>query len=401
MRRGLLAAALLGFATAARGAAGTYDVLSTAALGTARTVALGGASSAVDPDGYEAVFANPAGMSGMAGKGLDFGSDGNSVDNVVVDLNNPNSRQLDVPFKYSYGGARYVTDSGWGIGAAVSTPFNYDDAFNGATKVVKKQPSFVASGDQNDVHTQGTSYAVGGGRGFLDGRFGVGASLNYSSAKTDYAFTPASTSSAPFARSVVNDAISLDAGLLGAPYKWLRVGLLYKMGYRIPFNNSHNVGLPVAFTAYRDLKTPDRLLLGLRLTPYENVRIFLQGRIVFAMKDTFVSGSGVFPNATGNTVASGQATTLDGGWGVEYVPYDVDDLTIKLRAGGYFENTGLEGGYTRYHRTAGFAFEPWFLSISMAIDSAEFYDNFVVGFGVDLLGAAKRMSRTYGWNLPL
>ena len=89
------------------------------------------------------------------------------------------------------------------------------------------------------------------------------------------------------------------------------------------------------------------------------------------------------------------------GWGVEYVPYDVDDLTIRLRAGGYFENTGLEGGYTRYHRTAGFAFEPWFLSISMAIDDAEFYNNFVVGVGVDLLSVAKRTSRMYGWNLPL
>ena len=396
-----MAALLVGFATAAKGAAGTYDVFPTAAIGTARTVALGGATSAVDPDGYEAVFANPAGMSGMAGKGLDFGSDGNSVDNVVVDLNNPNARSLDVPFKYSYGGARYVTDSGWGLGAAVSTPFNYDDQFSGTTRVIKGKNSFVGSGDQNDVHTQGTSYAVGGGRSFLDGKFGLGADLSYVEATTQYSFTPISSSSSPFSRSVSNDAISLDAGLLGLPYKWLRVGLLYKMGYRIPFNASHNTDLPVAFTAYRDLKTPDRVLLGLRLAPYQNLRIFLQGRVVFAMKNTFVSGSGVFPSTTGNTVASGQTTTLDGGWGIEYIPYDVDDLTIRLRAGGYFENTGIEGGYTRYHRTAGFAFEPWFFSVSMAIDDAEFYNNFVVGFGVDLLSVARRTSKMYGWNLPL
>ncbi len=88
MKRLLLAAALLPLATAA-GAASTYNVFPTAAIGTARTVALGGATSAVDPDGYEAVFANPAGMSGMAGRGLDFGSDGNSVDNFVVDLGQP------------------------------------------------------------------------------------------------------------------------------------------------------------------------------------------------------------------------------------------------------------------------------------------------------------------------
>jgi hypothetical protein len=404
MGRWLLSAVLCAFAAPARGQAartGAYDVFPTAAIGTARTVALGGATNAVDPDGYEAVFANPAAMSGMAGTGLDFGSDGNTVDNTVVDVNNPSARALDVPFKYSYGGARYVTSSGWGIGAAVSTPFNYDDEFDGATQIVNKRQAFVQTGDQNDVHTEGASYAVGGGRSFLNGKLGVGASVSYVSATTDYRFTPVVTSSAPFERSASNDAFALGAGLLGAPYRWLRVGVLFRMGYRIPFDASHNAGLPVNFAAFQDLKSPDRLTLGLRLAPYDNIRLFLQGRLVFGMNNTFISGSGAFPSAKDNTVASGQTTRLDGGWGIEYVPYDVDDLTIKLRAGGYFENTGLEGGYTRYHRTAGFAFEPWCFSLSMAIDDAEFYNNFVIGFGVDLLSVAKRTSKMYGWNLPL
>ena len=404
MRRWLLSAAFCSFGAPALGQTirtGAYDASPTAAIGTARTVALGGATNAVDPDGYEAVFANPAGMSGMAGTGLDFGSDGNTVDNVVVDPSNSSARALDVPFKYSYGGVRYVTASGWGLGAAASTPFNYDDQFNGTTKIVNKRQSFVATGDQNDVHTEGTTYALGGGRSFLDGKLGAGVSVSYVSATTDYRFTPVVTSSAPFERSAGNDAFTLGAGLMGSPCRWLRVGVLYKMGYRIPFDASHNVGLPVNFAAFQDLKAPDSLTLGLRLAPRDNIRLFLQGRVVFGMNNTFVSGSGVFPGAKGNTLASGQTTRVDGGWGVEYVPYDVDDLTIKLRAGGYFENTGLEGGYTRYHRTAGFAFEPWFFSLSMAIDDAEFYNNFVVGFGVDLLSVAKRTSKMYGWNFPL
>lgn len=395
-----LAAAPVAFAASAPAPA-PYSVLPTAAIGTARTVALGGASNAVDPDGYEAVFANPAGMSGLAGTGLDFGSDGNSVDNVIVDLSDPRSRTLNAPFKYSYGGARYVTAGGWGLGAAVQTPFNYDDFFNGRTRVVRGQTSFVNSGDQNDVRTEGGAYSLGAGKSFLDGKLGVGVDVNYIQARTDYAYTPASPSSAPFSRWASNDAFTADAGLLGQPRRWLRVGLMYKMGYRIPFNNSNNAGLPVAFSAFRDLKSPDILALGLRLAPYENLRLFLQGRVIFGMPDTVVSGSGVFPGTTGNTVATGRFTRLDGGWGIEYVPYDVDDLTVKLRAGGYFENTGLEGGYTRYHRTAGFAFEPWVMSLSMAIDDAEYYNNFVVGFGVDLLGVAKRVSKMYGWNLPL
>ena len=400
MRRWILTAALLAGAPATSGAVGAYDVFPTAAIGTARTVALGGATSAMDPDGYEAVFANPAGMSGMAGKGLDFGSDSNRVDNFIVDLNNPTARSLDVPLRYSFGGVRYVTNSGWGLGAAVSTPFNYDDTFNGTTKVVGGKSTFVGTGDENDVHTLGSSYSVGGGKSFLGGRFGVGADVNYTQAETDYSFTPAVSTVTAFSRSATGDAWSADFGVLALPYKWLRLGAVYKMGYRVPLG-SNNAGLPVSFNAFRDLKTPDRLLFGARVAPVENVRVFLQGRILFGMNGTVIIGSDAFPGTTGNTVAYGRTTTLDGGWGIEYVPYDVDDLTVKLRGGGYFENTGIVGGYVRYHRTAGFAFEPWFFNFSIAIDDAEFYNNFVVGVGVDLLGVAKRVSKVYGWNLPL
>ena len=397
---GLLLAVLFA-PSVVRAAEGAYDLFPTAMTGTARSVALGGATIAADPDGYEAVFANPAGLSGMAGTGIDFGSDGNGVDNFVVDLNQPKSRSLNVPIKYSYAGVRYVTDSGWGVGFAASTPFDYEDTFNGATRVVRRKSAFVATNDLNDVHTRADAYTLAAGRGFLDGKLGVGAALVYTRAKTSYAFTPIAASSAAFARGVSNDAYSADFGLMGAPYKWLRAGVTYKMGYRIPFGAANNNGLPVAFTAFRDVKTPDRVLFGLRLAPYDNLRFFAQGRVIFGMKGTLVSGSDVFPGATGATVASGRTTTLDGGWGAEYVPYDVDDLTVKMWAGGYFENTGIEGTYTRYHRTAGFSFAPWFLSFNMAIDDAELYDNFVVGLGVDLLQVGKRLSKTYGWNLPL
>ncbi|MFI5349333.1 MAG: hypothetical protein ACHQ2Z_07300 [Elusimicrobiota bacterium] len=400
MKRWMLAAALLAGAPATSGAVGAYDVFPTAAIGTARTVALGGATSAVDPDGYEAVFANPAGMSGMAGKGLDFGSDSNHVDNYVVDLNDPKARSLDDPIQYSYGGVRYVTNSGWGLGAAVSTPFNYDDSFSGTTKIVKGQSTFVGTADENDVHTVGSSYAVGAGKSFLDGRFGFGADVNYTQAKTNYSFTPVTSTVAAFGRSASADAWSADFGVLVRPYRWLRLGALYKMGYRVPLG-SNNTGLPVAFNAFRDLKTPDRLLFGLRLAPVEYLRIFLQGRFIFGMNGTVITGSDSFPGTTGNTVAYGRITTLDGACGIEYVPYDVDDLTVRLRAGGYVENTGVVGGYVRYHRTAGFAFEPWFFNLSMAIDEADNYNNFVVGVGVDILGVAKRVSKVYGWNLPL
>ncbi len=199
-----------------------------------------------------------------------------------------------------------MTDSGWGLGAGAQTPFNYDDTFNGTTKVVRGKSSFVGTGDVNDVNTSGTGYALGGGRGFLGRKVrSRGGSQLRRGHDEKYNYTPVVTPGAhrssvpsPTTRSPV------DAGLLGQPYKWLRAGALYKMGYRIPFNSSHNAGLPVAFSAYNDLKTPDRVLLGLRLSPYDNLRFFLQGRVTFAMKDTFVGGSGRVPGTAGNTVAS-------------------------------------------------------------------------------------------------
>lgn len=394
-------AVLLTLAAVSARAEGGYDAFGAAVSGSARDVALGGATIPVDPDGYEAVFANPAGLSGLAGRGIDFGSDGNTVDNFVVDPNDPKARSLDVPIKYSYGGVRFVSDSGWGFGFAASTPFDSDNEFEGTTKIVKRKQTFVGTGDQNDVHSTASAYTVAGGRSFLDGKVGAGVGLTYTRARTAYAYTPVVTPGSPFSRSVVSDAVSLDAGVMGTPTDWLRLGAVYKMGYRLPFDAANNQGLPVAFTAFRDLQTPDRVLFGARIAPRKDLRLFVDGRVVFGMKDTLVSGSGSFPGQPGNTVADGRTTTLDGGFGVEWVPYDVDDLTIKLWGGGYFENTGVEGGYTRYHRTGGLSFQPWFLSFSVAIDDAPLYDNFVVGLGVDLLQVGKRLSKTYGWNLPL
>ena len=373
----------------------------TAVTGSARDVGLGGAVVS-DPDGYEGVFINPAGLSGLTGTGIDFGSDGNSVDNFVVNLNDPKSRSLNIPIKYSYAGLRYVTDSGWGLGFALETPFSLDDVFNGSTQVVRRKGNvFVATGDINEVLTRADTYSLAAGKSFFHGKLGFGAALNFTQVKSQYNYTPVVSSSAPFSRSVNGNAFSGDFGVIAEPAKWLRLGLTYKMGYRVPFADSNNNGLPVAFTAFRDVRTPDRVLFGLRLSPREDLHLFAQARYIGGMKDTFVSGSGVFPGSTGATVESGRRTVLTGSWGLEYIAYDSDDLGAKLWAGGYLEDANIQGGYTRYHRTAGFSLAPWFLSLNMAIDQAELYNNFVVGLGVDLLQVGKRLSKTYGWNLPL
>lgn len=397
----LLSGLLFGVATLARGQSSTYNVFPTAVTGSARTVALGGAIVS-DPDGYEAVFVNPAGLSSLGGSGIDFGSDGNNVDNFVVDLNDPKARSLNIPIKYSYSGLRFVTESGWGVGFAVQTPFVLDDVFNGTTRTVRRKGSvFVATGDVNEVVTSADTYSLAAGKSFLGDKLAVGFALNYTRVLSRYDFTPVVSAAAPFSRSVTNDGFSGDLGLIAVPAKWLRLGAVFKKGYRVGFDSGLNAGLPVAFTAFRDVQTPDRLSIGLRLAPQEQLHLYAQARTVFAMRDTVVSGSDVFPGTAGATIESGRKNILTGAWGLEYIPYDKNDLVAKFWAGGYMEDTNIQGGYSRYHHTAGFSLAPWFLSLNMAIDRAELYNNFVVGLGVDLLKAATRVSQKYGWKLPI
>lgn len=399
--RMLLPALLMGIAALARGESTDYNVFPTAVTGSARTVALSGAIVS-DPDGYEAVFVNPAGLSGLGGSGFDFGSDGNNVDNFVVDLNDPKSRSLNVPIKYSYSGLRFVTRSGWGLGFAAQTPFILDDVFNGTTRVVRRKGTvFVATGDINEVSTSADTYSLAAGKSFLGEKVAVGAAVNYTRVLSKYNFTPVISAGAPFARSATNDGWSGDLGMIAVPAKWLRLGAVYKMGYRVRFSPALNEGLPVAFVPFRDVQTPDRVAFGMRLAPREELRLYTQARMIFAMSDTVVSGSDVFPGAAGATIQSGRKTTLTGAWGLEYIPCDKNDLVAKLWAGGYMEDTNLQGGYARYHHTAGFSLAPWFLSFNMAIDRSEFYNNFVVGLGVDLLKAATRTANKYGWKLPI
>lgn len=378
-----------------------YDAFTKSVTGSARTVALGGAIAA-DPDGYEAVFVNPAGLSGMVGTGIDFGSDGNTVDNFVVDLNDPKSRSLNIPIKYSYYGARWVGER-WGFGMAAQTPFSFDDEFSGTSRVLRKGlVTTVTNADSNLIKNSAATYTLAVARSFWDGTAGAGVSLDYTRATERYEFIPVvSPSSTAITREQSGTAVTANLGLLWQPRRWLRAGLVYKSGFEIGFSPTLNRGLPNRLTPFRDLKTPDRLTLGLRLAPRDDLHVFLQGRVTKGMNDTFIVGSGIFPNSPGAVIESGRQTTLEGGWGVEYIVYDKDDLGFKLWGGGYLEDANIQGGYSRYHRTAGFAFSPWFISLNMAVDDAELYNNFVVGLGVDLLKAAERVSKKYGWKLPI
>lgn len=406
MRLGFALVALGVLAAPAAADTSAYSFYPTAVEGSARNVGLGGASLAYPKD-YSAVFVNPAGLGGLAGDGIDFGSDSSSIDNFVVDTSNPSSKAVNDPIKFSFYGLRYVSPDGWGWGFAAQTPYQFDDLFNGTTKVIGKKSgggTITTTGlDQTEIQALTHIYSVAVAKTYLDKRLSLGMTVNYIQATERYDFTPVFATTAPVHLSATNDALSADLGLLARPAPWLQVAAVYKMGYRVAFDparNNKTTGTRGNTTAFRDAETPDRLSLGLAWLQSRYFRAFVSGDLVIPTKNTVVVGSGLSP--TGNDVLRVGATeTLDGHWGLEFIPVDEPDLTVRFWGGGYFEDTAIQGGYRRYHRTAGLAFEPWFLNFNVADDDSELYNNFTIGVGVDILGVASRISKTTGWGLPI
>ena len=397
----LLCAVAAALATAAQAQSTAYDFAPTAVEGSAREIGIGGATIA-SPKDYSAVFINPAGLGGLAGDGIDFGSDSNNVDNYVVDPSDPKSKAINDPLRFSFFGVRYVTSGGWGFGLAKQTPYDLDDVFSG-TAQTPKGSKLRGQQDQTEIKAHTDIYSLAGAKSFLDKKLSVGVALNYIRVHESYDFSPIFTTTAPIHAADEKDTFSADIGLLGQPWDWLQVGAVYKMGWRAAFDPSHNnaaIGTSGTVNAFRDGKAPDRFELGLRYHPNNIFSFMVQTNYRMAMQGTTIVGSGLFPGASGE-LTSGQSGALDGHWGVEIVPIDEPDLTFKMWAGGYVEDTGLQGGFRRYHRTAGFGFSPWFVSLSMAVDDAVLYNNFTVGLGIDLLEAASRVSKRTGWALPL
>ena len=373
-----------------------FDAYSSSVLGTARQVALGGAALA-DPKDYSAVFANPAGLSGLATSGLDFGSDASSIQNSVVNLDNPSARTLNAPLSYNFYGVRYVRDKSWGIGFTVETPFSEDDLFNAQTRQrIGGKTVVITTADMDELKAKVTTYSLGFGKSFLDHRLGLGATLNYHQMDQSFQFTPVKTTSAPYSNSATHSTFSGDLGLLAQPWPWLRATLVYKMGYGTAFGES----LQPQMTAFPDVKSPDHLDMGVAWLPNRMFRLFAASHLVFGMNNTVILGSGLFPSSSGRILA-GRYTTIDGHWGCEFIPIDEPDLTIRLWGGGYLEETGAEGDFERYHRTAGLAFEPWFFNVNVAADDAPMFFNFTAGVGVDVLQLARYTAKAFGKDISL
>lgn len=381
-------------------AAISYYAHTTAVTGSARHVALGGAVVAA-PDGYAMVFLNPAGLAGLTGAGIDFGSDGNRVANFLPDLNDPQQRTLGAEITYSYAGARYIRSSGWGFGYVVQEPYVTDESYLDLTPIrkpaVATPPPFA-----NETRTRLSlrAHTAAYGRAFLDKRLGLGVALNWIEGRERYDFSLAHQAPHVSAKDSAR-TVTADLGALARPADWLQLGAVYRMGYRLNFDEGLNAGLPGGADWFRDVKVPHRVIFGAALWPQRRLRLYAQGTRTFRTSDTAAPGSALFPGQSQEVVSVGQNDFSSWHWGAEVIVFKRADLTVKAWGGGYYEETGVEGGFARYHNTAGLQYSPWFFDFSLAVDRAALYDNFSVGLGVDVLALIERIAKRRGWKLPV
>lgn len=381
-------------------AALSYYAHSTAAAGSAKHIALGGAVVAA-PDGYAMVFLNPAGLAGLSGAGIDFGSDGNRISNFVPDLNNPQNRSLDTEINYSYAGARYIHSDGWGFGYVAQTPYAVDDSFMDMTTVRKPDlatpPPFA---NESRVRLSLRSHTAAYGRAFLDKSLGVGVAVNFIEGRESFDFSLAHKNP-HISEKTTARTMTADLGLLTRPRSWVQLGATYRMGYRLDFDESLNARLPAGVTWFRDAKVPHRVAFGAAFWLQGRFKLLLQGTRTFRTSDTAVPGSALFAGQSQDAVTVGQNDSSTWHWGSEVIVFKKADICIKAWGGGYLEETGVEGGFTRYHNTAGLQYSPWFFDFSIAVDRAVLYDNFSVGLGVDILALVQRIAKKRGWKLPV
>src|SRR5581483_2083830 len=189
---------------------------------------------------------------------------------------------------------------------------------------------------------------------FSDGLYGLGLAFHYNTITERY-----DVSAPTGAQSTMQtgDGLSADLGALWHPFSWFNAGAAYHMGYRIRFDTSVNNSLlppdpSIRTRAYRDVTVPHRVVTGIGFLPYgEKIRVLLQGDFMPKSGDSVLVGSGLF-SGQGGSVAEGRYNAFGFHWGLESIPVHYSDLCVKFWAGGYWEDTRIQGGYSRYHNTA-------------------------------------------------
>lgn len=331
-----------------------YGVYSLFPQGTARTMALGGAGTALSGDAAGLIY-NPAGLAFLSAF-----ADLSGTFNRVTNREAKTDFRDDVSGSYDY--FQYALAFRFGpfaIAAGVSQPFTtlIDDNF----------------GQKSEISVSSTDMALAYSLGKY---FSLGVSYHLEKLKHTFAFNNSVT---------VIPETSVEANV-----SYLRAGAFFrskKGAIGISWSQSREYDLDESaddtfstYQPFRDAISPEKFSVGISL------RIHKKGLVVFdidkfsQVENAIYTASGERGIGTGIPITSKQQTILHGG--LEYEAIKNKNTEVYMRVGAYEEPARLDGAKNRLHYTLGLEarFGPAVLSVSF--DQAKNFNNTSQGFSL-------------------
>jgi hypothetical protein len=208
-------------------------------------------------------------------------------------------------------------------------------------------------------------------RVFLESRLSLGLSLNLGQGHEEINFESASR----FDRRESAWGVGFTAGAM------YRLPQRVLLGLSLSPPTTHDLGQAADQTPelpgfYQSMRTPTRIGAGIGWIPNRLTRFDFTTFWIGSTADTALLRD--------ETRRVGETPTLQPRLGGNYLFVDYRELTATLFFGTYYEVSRITGGDNRLHLTYGVEIKPWIFTIGIADDSAAGYRNQIFSFGIDI-----------------
>jgi predicted porin len=324
--------------------------------GSARSMAMGGAYTAVSDD-LSALVYNPAGMV-FGDWSFDLNVENSRISDREVTSDSTTNGDLSEPSDFIQGGLAYRPTKWLALAAGLSNPYQ-----------LNLKDSYGSEGQINLVSGE-AAIAI------RYSKFSLGVGYHYEELTESYK----------------NSAYGLDleekanTGYLRAGImlkgKKTAIGISYTSSRTYTIDKASNADIPIG-SWFRDAKIPSKVSLGLAHKPNKNLLVVIDFDSFGAVENAIYPGSGesLF-NYDPIFVEESKKTLLHGG--VEWTLIDKKNSQVLLRGGYYNEPSRLAEGENRSHFTYGAEIRLGPAKLTVSFDQASDYNNTSQGFSLVL-----------------
>jgi hypothetical protein len=335
-----------------------YNGWNTTVSGDVRTVGMAGATIGL-PDSYLSSRDNPSGLALLMGDADENYSNNEISDGHIqsrgspIDMGSFGVAAAFYPWAFSVG---YVTTSREGM------PYELPNSPEAPTLGISAR-----------------EWRFGVSRVFFSNRVSLGASFNFGRAVEDLEFEQSDAETL----SGSEHELSLTLGILGQLNRHVLIGASYAFPMTYDFTDASGPATPIA-GFYKPLTTPGRVGMGVGWVPNRIFRADVSMHVVGRTR-----GAALLRD---DTSLVGQNITVQPRAGLAYIFADFEEFRGTSFIGSYLEMTRIDNTSSRLHFTGGVEIKPWILTLGAGLDIAPRYSNVLLGFGIDLIKVAQKLS---------